>query len=205
MLRFFKFAGAVALGAMLVAATGCRQLPGSDEQQGAAIGGVSGAAIGAAVGGSEHRLLGALLGGALGAGGGYLIGANTDKITGKDSDSAREASEKAQRAPATPAEARSAQSADLNTDGFVTMDELVAMEKAGLSDDEIVQRLSASGQVFELTSQQRDYLREQGLSQNVLDQLPRINEQARERLATQDAVIGRPANNTGGSSTIENR
>jgi hypothetical protein len=85
------------------------------------------------------------------------------------------------------------------------MDELVAMEKAGLSDDEIVQRLSASGQVFELTSQQRDYLREQGLSQNVLDQLPRINEQARERLATQDAVIGRPANNTGGSSTIENR
>ena len=52
-------------------------------------------------GGSENRLLGALLGGAIGAGGGYLIGANWDKITGKDSEGAQAASREAQTEPAT--------------------------------------------------------------------------------------------------------
>src|SRR5687767_12474082 len=75
-------------GALLLAATGCENLPGDEKAQGATIGGVTGAAVGAAVGG-ENKLLGALLGGAIGAGGGYLIGANWDKITGKDSEGAQ--------------------------------------------------------------------------------------------------------------------
>src|SRR5688572_24482034 len=75
-------------GTLLIAATGCENLPGDEAAQGATIGGVSGAAVGAAVGGEGNRLLGALIGGVVGAGGGYLIGANWDKITGKDSEGA---------------------------------------------------------------------------------------------------------------------
>jgi osmotically inducible lipoprotein OsmB len=186
-----KFAACAALGSLLFV-TGCSELPGSREQQGAAIGGLSGAAVGAAVGGSEHRLLGALLGGALGAGGGYLIGANTDKISGRDSTSARAASQKAQREPVTVAQARNATSADVNNDGFVTMDEVVALHQAGLGDQELLERLRASGQVFELTAQQREHLRSQGISQRVLDELPNINSEARERLMTTGSVLGRP-------------
>src|SRR5437764_122221 len=59
--------------AILASRTGCQQLPGRPGQQGAAIGGVGGAATGAVVGGEEHRLLGAVVGGLVGAGGGYLI------------------------------------------------------------------------------------------------------------------------------------
>jgi hypothetical protein len=139
--------------------------------------------------------LGALIGGLLGAGGGYLVGANVDKITGKDKESAQRASTEAQRNPATAEAARTATTADLNTDGFVTMDELVAMEKAGLQDEEILRRLRASNQVFELTSQQRQFLLNNGLSRNVVDQLETLNREQREQVlqsSTRDDVIGRP-------------
>src|SRR5579859_2852648 len=88
--------------AVVLANTGCQQLPGTPGEQGAAIGGVGGAATGALVGGEHNRLLGALLGGAVGAGGGYLIGANKDKILGRDSASAETAARNAQAHPATP-------------------------------------------------------------------------------------------------------
>src|SRR5688500_6636170 len=118
----------VLTGAALLAGTvGCEQLPGRKEHQGAVIGGAAGAAVGAAV--AENNLLGALIGGIIGAGGGYLIGANIDKITGKDRAGAERANTEAQRSPATAEEARRASSADINRDGFVTMDEVVAMEK----------------------------------------------------------------------------
>src|SRR5687767_1361883 len=87
---------------------GCSSMPGSDKQQGAVIGGATGAAVGAAV--SKNRALGAVIGGAVGAAGGYVIGANKDKITGKDSEEARAASRKAEEAPATPQQAQTAAS-----------------------------------------------------------------------------------------------
>lgn len=182
-------------GAALLAGTiGCEQLPGKKEHQGAVIGGAAGAAVGAAV--AENNLLGALIGGLIGAGGGYLIGANVDKITGKDSAAAERAVSEAQRDPATPEEARRATTADINHDGFVTMDEVVAMEKAGLNDTEILARLRASGQVFELTAQQRQALLDQGVSRNVVDTMPTLNREARERAAraVNRDVIGRPPN-----------
>ncbi|HLH54979.1 MAG TPA: glycine zipper domain-containing protein, partial [Verrucomicrobiae bacterium] len=129
-----SFIGWTAMGlasAILVATTGCQQLPGSPGTQGAAIGGVGGAATGALVGGEHHRLLGALVGGAVGAGGGYLIGANKDRIMGQDTSGAEAAVRNAQAHPATPQEALNAPTADLNGDGFVTMDEVVAMRQAG--------------------------------------------------------------------------
>jgi hypothetical protein len=183
-------------GALLVAATGCENLPGDEKAQGATIGGVSGAAVGAAVGGEGHRLLGALLGGAIGAGGGYLIGANWDKITGKDSEGAQEAAREAQAKPATVEDAQRATTADLDKDGFVTMDEVVAMERAGFSDQKIIDRLRATGQIFELTAEQKNYLRSRGVSDNVVSQMVTINQDKRDELLRQQSsnnnqVIGR--------------
>jgi len=139
---------------------------------------VGGAAAGAAIGGQHHRVLGALLGGAAGAGGGYLIGANMDRIKGNDTAGAQAAMQRAQEHPATPQQALNAQTADLNGDGFVTMDEVVAMKRAGFSDPQILDRMRATGQVFELTSQQQDYLRNNGLDQYIIDQIPALNRQA---------------------------
>jgi hypothetical protein len=182
-------------GALLLAATGCENLPGDERSQGAVAGGVAGAAVGAAVGGEGNRLLGALLGGAVGAGGGYLIGANWDKIRGKDSEGAQQASREAQARPATVEDAQRATTADLDSDGFVTMDEVVAMERAGFSDEKIVDRLGATGQIFELTAEQKNYLRSRGVSENVISQLATINQDKREELlrqsSSQEQVIGR--------------
>src|ERR1041385_309316 len=120
--------------ALMAGTIGCENLPGTPKTQGATIGGVGGAAAGAAVAGEHHRLLGALLGGAIGAGGGYLIGANSDRLAQRDTQGAQRAVQNAQTQPATPQQAASATTADLNGDGFVTLDEVIAMKQAGLSD-----------------------------------------------------------------------
>src|SRR5438094_2783609 len=110
---------------------GCENLPGNKKEQGAVIGGVGGAVAGAAIA-KNNRALGALIGGALGAGGGYLVGANLDK---KDKNKTREdgikASQNAQKNPAKASDVKESSTADLNDDGFVTLDEVVAMKDAG--------------------------------------------------------------------------
>jgi hypothetical protein len=180
------------LASTLAISTGCRQLPGSNEQQGAVIGGASGAIVGAAV--AENNLLGALIGGAAGAAGGYLIGANADRITGRDSAGAERAVQSAQTSPATAEQARNSADADINNDGFVTLDEVAALEAAGYSDQDILNRLRATGQVFELTGSQQQRLRDQGVSQNVISEMSQINRETRERLLNNGSseVISRP-------------
>ena len=194
MRQFNKCIPLVTGAALLMGTVGCEQLPGSKGTQGAVIGGAAGAAVGAAV--AENNLLGALIGGLIGAGGGYLIGANVDKITGKDTSGAEQANTRAQNNPATAEQARNSSTADINRDGFVTMDEVVAMEKAGLLDSEIIDRLKTSGQVFELTEQQKQYLLNQGVSRNIVDAMPTLNREAREKAAqaTNTEVIGRQPN-----------
>jgi Glycine zipper len=174
--------------------TGCENLPGDKGSQGAVIGGVSGAAVGAAVGGEQHRVLGAILGGAIGAGGGYVIGANTDKITGKDRQGAETAARKSQDQPATGQQAMNATTADLNSDGFVTLDEVVAMKQAGFDDAKMLERLRATNHVFDLTEEQKKYLRDHGVSESVVNQMNDINKAGRDRvLSTGDSVISSPA------------
>ena len=112
---------------------GCKNLPGSKGTQRAVIGGASGAAVGAVVGGEEHRSLGALIGAALGKAGGYVVGANSDRILGQDRDAAEQAARNSQDRPATAEEAQRATTADVNNDGFVTMDEVVALLAAARS------------------------------------------------------------------------
>ena len=177
---------------LLVVAVGCEQLPGTKSQQGAVVGGAGGAAAGAVIGGSEHRVLGALIGGALGATGGYLIGAQTEKVKSNDRNGAIEANQRAETQPATPEQARAATTADLNKDGFVTLDEVVAMQKAALSDQEILSRLRATDQIFELTAEQERYLLDRGVSRTVVNQMRNINREARDRLVEgQSGVISR--------------
>jgi len=157
---------------LIISFVGCAELPGNRKTQGAVIGGAAGAATGAAVGG-KNRVLGAIIGGVLGAGGGYVIAAKTDKIDNKDVDAATEASRKAESSPATAEQARSATTADVNSDGFVTMDEVVALKQAGLSEDVMIQRLQMTDQVFELTRDQQNYLRQQGISDRVINEMIR--------------------------------
>ena len=73
------------------------------------------------------------------------------------------------------------------------MDEVVAMERAGFSDEKIIERLRATGQVFELTSEQQSYLRARGVSDNVITQLATLNHNQSEALRRQSSqqVIGR--------------
>lgn len=176
--------------------SGCENLPGSRTEQSTVIGGAGGAAVGAILA-KENRLLGALIGGALGAGAGYLIGAKTDWFDGDDDDAreeAQDAVDNAQRNPATAEQARRATTADINNDGFVTMDEIIAMERADLTDRQIIDRLEAANQVYDLNDEQREYLRDNGVSQNVVNRMLTINREERERIlsGSGDDVVGRP-------------
>jgi hypothetical protein len=67
------------------------------------------------------------------------------------------------------------------------------LRQAGLPDQTIIERLRATGQVFELTPEQQRYLREHGISDYVIGQMMEINRDVRDRLlGSQGEVIGRP-------------
>jgi len=68
------------------------------------------------------------------------------------------------------------------------MDEIVAMRQAGIPDQMVIDRLRATGQVFELTPDQQAYLRTNGVDQYVIDQIPQINRQVRDELLGQPAA-----------------
>ena len=167
--------GSLALGPIL----GCENLPGNEKEQGAVIGGVGGALAGAAVAGKDDRLIGALIGGALGAGGGYLIGMQVENKNDKDSAKKKEdaikASQQAEANPATAQQAKNAKTADINDDGFVTLDEVAALEAAGLKDKDIIHKLQITQQVFELTPQQEQYLRDHDVTDTVIEAMRGMN------------------------------
>ena len=170
-----KLVATAALGLTLSA--GCANLPGTDEEQGVVIGGVTGAAAGAAVAGSGHRTLGALLGGIIGAGSGYMIAARRDRLAGDEADqmAAQAAIQRAQNDPATVADVGTSGTADLNKDGFVTADEVIALSDAGLHPDEIIVRLRETGQVFELTAAERSHLLANGVPRDVVERMSTLN------------------------------
>jgi uncharacterized membrane protein YebE (DUF533 family) len=172
-MRFIKTSALVLSASIgLAPLAGCESLPGGEKEQGAVIGGAGGAAAGAAIGGKDHRLGGAIIGGILGAGGGYLVGTKMEEKDKNDTTAKKQqaeaAAQKAKENPASADDVKSASTADLNNDGFVTLDEVAAMEKAGLSDKEQIRRLERTQQYFELTSAQQDYLRQQGVSDDVI-------------------------------------
>jgi hypothetical protein len=167
--------GTTLAGAMaLVPLTGCQNLPGGAKEQGAVIGGAGGAAAGAVIA-KHNRGLGALIGGLVGAGGGYIIGASQEKVDKNKTDEASQAADRAVKNPAGREAVFKSQTADLNNDGFVTMDEVVALRNAGLSDSEMIDRLRRTDQVFELSDQQQNYLRDRGVTQRVIDAMLGMN------------------------------
>ena len=185
-----KLIGVAVLGSLVLGpVVGCESLPGNEKQQGAVVGGVGGAAAGALIA-KDNRLLGGLIGGALGAGGGYLVGANWDKISGNKKDDAVAASKKAEKSPARAEDVRNSVTADLNRDGFVTLDEIVAMQDAGLADQEMISRLQSTGQVFELTDSQQAYLRERGVDRGVLDAMLDMNRNDSRTASARDPAAG---------------
>lgn len=76
---------------------------------------------------------------------------------------------------ATPQDVFNSTTADLNGDGFVTLDEIVAMKQAGLTDDQMIERLRATNQIYQLTPAQEAFLRRQGISSFVIMQMETIN------------------------------
>jgi hypothetical protein len=189
MLRHKAIAGLLVGTFALTPLTGCENLPGNKQEQGAVIGGVGGAVAGAAIG-KNNRVLGALIGGALGAGGGYLIGANWDKINGKKKEDADKSVENAREHPATVEDVKNSQTADLNDDGFVTLDEVVAMEKAGLKDKDMIKRLKATDQYFELTSDQEQYLRDHNVSNPVIEAMRTMGNETDNARRASDTTEG---------------
>jgi hypothetical protein len=137
---------------------------------------------------NDHPIA-SLLGGSLGAGGGFLIGVSRDLID-QDKTQTRadaiKASQRAEKNPAKPDQVDKAKTADLNADGFVTIDEVVAMRQANLNDPQILQRLRQTGEIFELTEYQQDYLRTRGVSDKVISQLPTLNQDAARTASKHD-------------------
>ena len=151
-------------------------------QQGTPIDAVADSQAGATID-QENRLFGVLIGGALGARGGYLIGADTRWFVDPDRQSrAYDAVSSAETSPATIDDVRLAATADLNLDGFVTTDELIAMDRAGLSDDVMLTLLRATNQVFELSGSQQRAMSQAGVSQRVIRELLEINRFELERV-----------------------
>jgi hypothetical protein len=168
--------------APLAALTGCENLPGNKPTQGAVIGGAGGALAGAAIG-KHNRLVGGLIGGALGAGGGYLVGSAMHKNDDKHHDEAIKASDRDRDNPPTVSDVERARTADLNNDGYVTLNEVVAMQKAGLSRADMIRRLEDTGQVFQLSGEQESYLRDRGVDDDVIRAMRSMN-QDRARTAS---------------------
>jgi hypothetical protein len=161
-------------------ALSCANQSGHAKHPGTQPGDAGATTAGAPLARNDH-LIADLLGGSLGAGGGFLIGVSRDKI---EQDKARaradaiKASQRAEKNPAKPEQVDKATTADLNDDGFVTIDEVVAMRQANLNDPQMLQRLQQTGEIFELTEYQQDYLRTRGVTDNVIHQLPTLNQDA---------------------------
>ncbi|MDB5292152.1 MAG: hypothetical protein JWL69_3393 [Phycisphaerales bacterium] len=170
-MRNKRFVMAVVTGGLLLAPLGCAmvrkpapvaQAPGSADAENAADA-------------ERRKVFAELTGGELGEGGGYLIGVPPDKASGVKSADAINASRAAEQSPARPEDVRKSTTADLNGDGFVTLDEIVAMKRAGLRDDEIIARLRNANELYRVTPEQERYLTDRGISGAVVQALEQMN------------------------------
>ncbi len=170
------FASTVVIGLMTIPLlAGCQQSSNAPGEAGTQAGGAAGALAAASIP-ANHRALDALVGDALGAGRGPLIAAQKQKLNAKSREDAIHSAKAAERSPARASDVEKARTADLNNDGFITLDEVLAMNDAHLGDQEMISRLESTGQIFELTDQQESYLRDRGVSPAVLKAMRSMNE-----------------------------
>jgi hypothetical protein len=150
----------------------------TNRETGVAVGAGGGAAAGAATGaaaGAPFAGVGAVAGAAGGAVIGAIVGSAKDK---KDAERQR-AMDAASQNPALASAVIKGGTADLNDDGFVTRDEIVAMQNAGLDDDEILARCRATQQIFQLTPEQEESLELSGVHRKVILGLRGMNKELR--------------------------
>jgi len=102
--------------------------------------------------------------GKLGAAGAYVVGVERGRLA-KQGDLTRAALAASLAGETSPAVVgkEGVTSADLDGDGFITLDEVVALVRARLSDDEVAAKLLASGYVLEATRPQAEHLRTFGV------------------------------------------
>lgn len=147
---YCRFLPLLCILGLVTHATGCQSM--NYAQRGALAGGLTGAGVGAAIGESGgDAASGALLGGAVGALTGAVVG------DGIDADRARQAE----------IEARLGR----QLAGAVTMEDAVAMTRAGLSNEVITSHIRASGAARPLAVNDLIYLRNQGVSDEVIKAL----------------------------------
>lgn len=113
--------------------------------------------------------------GRLGAAHGYVVGVAKERLSAPTAEARRGQSEQAVLAsmdaetlPLPPAATEDAPTADLNDDGFVTLDEVIALHRYGLDGPEIARRLTATGFVLAATDPQLRHLRAYGVPESAL-------------------------------------
>lgn len=179
----------LSLGVLLaLTLAGCSSLPYSPKTEAAVAGAAVGAAATSLIGSGEGTLLGALAG----AGAGYVLAAETDWFTGGEdppdppghhhhsSSSHSPASFFNHLAwtrvhPATIASVYTDDDADLNGDGMVTIDEVVAMAHSELDQGQVMARLEATNQVFFFNAGKRQRLLTAGVAPDVVAKLQALS------------------------------
>ena len=118
--------------------------------EGAGIGGAIGAIAGGVIGNQVGSPVGgALIGGALGAAGGATVGAQINK----------------------PTTATSVQGGQVQPMAQLSMGEIVELTKQGVAGDNIIARIKATHSTYSLTQDDISYLRRQGVSQRVIEEM----------------------------------
>lgn len=118
---------------------------------------------------SQQSALASLAARVGGPGGGWIIAATPDHIQQRSLGSAQQANRLAEQQPAGPGDVERSDNCDLNADGFVTMDEVLALKRAGLTTEQLTTRVRKTPQVFSLTDRQQQYLRDRGIAPSVID------------------------------------
>src|SRR5688572_29596069 len=160
-----------AIPSAAIGLTGCESSAGRGAAAGGTGGAVAGGAAGGAAAGAPAAGVGALAGAAVGAAAGAIIGSSKDRTESQRT----QANEVSQRNPALASAVVSGGNADLNNDGFVTTDEIIAMHKAGLTDQEIIARSRSTQQIFQLSREQEQRLLDAGVRPSVVTQPRTLN------------------------------
>ena len=154
---------------------GCRNPDGSDNNtgSGALIGGAIGAITGAAIGGNNHNTGG---GAAIGAAAGLLVGG----LIGNAEDQDQAARLRAQ-APQTYARVEQGQP--------LSLADVKALSRAGISDDVIISQVKNSRAVFRLSAADIIDLRDAGVTDKVVNYMINTPSTAPESAAATTQVI----------------
>lgn len=134
--------------AVVLSTVGCQGTK-TKAVEGGVIGGVLGAAVGGIIGHQKGRgLEGAAIGGAIGATGGAVVGSQMAK----------------------PGVATGAQpQATYSNPNQMSIQQIVALVGQGVNEAVIIDRIRVTNSVFALSMEQINYLRQQGVTQPVID------------------------------------